>query len=397
MGRFLCIRRQNFSRQKGVFHMPKKGENIYKRKDGRWEGRYIRGRKNNRAVYGYVYGQTYHEVKEKQRFAVQSLTRTSGNRAHEQYTLRMVADKWFYHTKPQVKESTYQKYQNIWTWYIEPALGNMPVSQLKNQHIESFCTELRVSGGIKKSGLSAGTVTAAVFLLRSMLHLAVKLDISVSCDVQAVTVRQEQADIRVFTHNEQTVLCRYLMSDFSLKNAGILLCLFTGIRVGELCALRWENICLQDRVLCVQHTMQRIQTDMPSNQKTKVMITSPKSKHSIRVIPLPEDFAKLLASIQPESSSGFFLTGREHQWVEPRSMQNHFKRVLQCCAIAPANFHALRHTFATRCVELGFDLKSLSEILGHANVNITMNRYVHPSMELKRDHMQKLSSLFAVK
>ena len=169
-----------------------------------------------------------------------------------------------------------------------------------------------------------------------MLHLAVKLDISVSCDVQAVTVRQEQADIRVFTHNEQAVLCRYLLSDFSLKNAGILLCLFTGIRVGELCALRWENICLQDRVLCVQHTM-------------------------------------------------------------PRSMQNHFKRVLQCCAIAPANFHALRHTFATRCVELGFDLKSLSEILGHANVNITMNRYVHPSMELKRDHMQKLSSLFAVK
>ena len=147
----------------------------------------------------------------------------------------------------------------------------------------------------------------------------------------------------------------------------------------------------------MQHIIERIQTDMPSDQKTKVMITSPKSKHSIRVIPLPEDFAKLLASIQPESSSGFFLTGKEHQWVEPRSMQNHFKRVLQSCAIAPANFHALRHTFATRCVELGFDLKSLSEILGHANVNITMTRYVHPSMELKRDHMQKLSSLFAVK
>ena len=224
--------------------MPKKGENIYKRKDGRWEGRYIRGRKNNRAVYGYVYGQTYHEVKEKQRFAAQNLTQMNGTRVREQYTLRMVADKWFYHTKPQVKESTYRKYRNIWTWYIEPALGNMPVSQLKNQHIESFCTELRVSGGIKKSGLSAGTVTAAVFLLRSMLHLAVKLDISVSCDLQAVTVRQEQTDIRVFTHNEQAVLCRYLLSNFSLKNTGILLCLFTGIRVGELCALRWENICL---------------------------------------------------------------------------------------------------------------------------------------------------------
>lgn len=201
----------------------------------------------------------------------------------------------------------------------------------------------------------------------------------------------------MFTHNEQATLCRYLLANFSLKNAGILLCLFTGIRVGELCALCWENICLQDRVLCVQHTMQRIQTDTPFDQKTKVMITSPKSKHSIRVIPLPEDFAKLLASIQPESSSGFFLTGKEHQWVEPRSMQNHFKRVLQCCAISPANFHTLRHTFATRCVELGFDLKSLSEILGHANVNITMNRYVHPSMELKRDHMQKLSALFSVK
>lgn len=154
MGRFLCIRRQNFSRQKGVFQYAEKGWK-YLQTQGWTLGRTLHSRKkNNRAVMVCLWSNVpWGEGK--QRFAAQNLTQMNGTRVREQYTLRMVADKWFYHTKPQVKESTYRKYQNVWTWYIEPALGNMPVSQLKNQHIESFCTELRVSGGIRKSGLSA--------------------------------------------------------------------------------------------------------------------------------------------------------------------------------------------------------------------------------------------------
>ena len=124
-------------------------------------------------------------------------------------------------------------------------------------------------------------------------------------------------------------------------------------------------------------------------------ITKPKSQCSIRDIPIPEVLLPYLDS--KRSTDEYVLTGRSDIYVEPRTMQNHFKRILKQCDIEDVNFHVLRHTFATRCIELGFDIKSLSEILGHANVNITLNRYVHPSMDLKQQNMSKLSDLFAVK
>ena len=142
--------------------------------------------------------------------------------------------------------------------------------------------------------------------------------------------------------------------------------------------------------------MQRIQNDDDSGPKSKVIVTTPKSRCSIRTIPIPDDIASVIIDFR-QSKNGYFLTGQENKYIEPRTMQNHFKRLLKKCAIDSSNFHALRHTFATRCVELGFDVKTLSEILGHASVNITMNRYVHPSMELKRENMQRLTSLIAVK
>ena len=182
-----------------------------------------------------------------------------------------------------------------------------------------------------------------------------------------------------------------------MPNIGILVCLFTGIRVGELCALKWEDISFSEKTLYIHRTMQRIQIEhtQPNQEgaRTKVIVTNPKSQCSVRTIPLPDKLVRILKSV-PNTSSGYFLTSSETKWIEPRTMQNHFKRLLKCCEVKDANYHTLRHTFATRCVELGFDVKSLSEILGHASVNITMNRYVHPSMQLKRENMQRLSSLF---
>lgn len=174
------------------------------------------------------------------------------------------------------------------------------------------------------------------------------------------------------------------------------MCLFTGLRVGEICALRWEDISFSDHTIHVHQTLQRIQNRANSKQKTKIVITAPKSACSIRTIPVPNDLIVILASYKT-SSKGYILTNCEQTPLEPRTMQNHFKRALQKSGIAPANYHSLRHTFATRCIELGFDVKSLSEILGHASVNITMNRYVHPTMELKQENMQRLSALLAVK
>lgn len=146
--------------------------------------------------------------------------------------------------------------------------------------------------------------------------------------------------------------------------------------------------------------MQRIQNKRPEKprlewgSRTRIIITPPKSSKSIRHIPIPEGVAEVLGEYQRHGNE-YLLTGKENRYVEPRTLQYHFKKVLKKSSIEEANYHALRHTFATRCIELGFDIKSLSEILGHASVNITLNRYVHPSMELKRDNMEKLSGLIA--
>lgn len=176
----------------------------------------------------------------------------------------------------------------------------------------------------------------------------------------------------------------------------MLLSLFTGIRVGEICALRWEDISFSEQTIYVHQTMQRLQDRSNSTNKTKIVITTPKSACSIRTIPLPEELLPILEAHRT-TSTGYLLTNSDQNYIEPRTMQNRFKKALQICSIENANYHSLRHTFATRCIELGFDIKSLSEILGHASVNITLNRYVHPSLELKKENMQRLSVLFTVK
>ena len=153
---------------------------------------------------------------------------------------------------------------------------------------------------------------------------------------------------------------------------------------------------MKEHTIFVCQTMQRLQVQNGKNKKrTCISISSPKSACSIRTIPLPDAIYERLTKFY--KVKGYVLSGKETEFVEPRSMQNHFRSVLKTCGIANTNYHTLRHTFATRCVELGFDVKTLSEILGHANVSITMNRYVHPSMELKRENMQRLSELIAVK
>ena len=142
--------------------------------------------------------------------------------------------------------------------------------------------------------------------------------------------------------------------------------------------------------------MQRLQIPNAGEKKTKIVISTPKSECSIRSIPLPDSIYELLERNR-RGNDAYVLTGMSGKYIEPRTMENRFKKVLSKAEIDDANFHALRHTFATRCIELGFDIKSLSEILGHASVNITLNRYVHPSMELKQKNMNMLSDLFAVK
>lgn len=381
--------------------MSKRGENIYKRKDGRWEGRYIKDRTAaGKAVYGYVYARSYKETRQKLQNAVQVMRapKTVWPENAGQACFCTLAEGWFGHIRPLSKESTYRKYWNLWNSYIRPELGEMRFEDITQDVLESCCNALLTSGGQSGNGLSSKTVSDVLSLIRNIFRYYAGRKFPIPCDTRAVMVKQSSKEMRIFSLNEQKTLCRYIHSDLNIRNVGVLLCLFTGIRVGEVCALKWEDISFPEKTVHIHHTMQRIQVDgairRAEDLRTKVIVTTPKSKCSIRTIPIPEELFQILKSVR-NSASGYFLTGSEKKWVEPRTMQYHFKKLLKCCAIEDANYHALRHTFATRCVELGFDVKSLSEILGHASVNITMNRYVHPSMQLKQANMQRLSEMIS--
>lgn len=380
--------------------MPRKGENIYKRKDGRWEGRYIKDRKpSGKAIYGYIYAKTYHDVKYRLRETEQTCCQSSSEnhniyKSKEQFS--EIAVNWLEQKKPQFKESTYIKYQNLLQCYILPNLGEISLSQLTVNIIDNFCKQMLQTGGNRQEGLSPKTVADILSLMRSILRNASNNGYLVPFDLKSVIVRQTQKEMRILTKTEQQILCQFIINNPTPKNIGILICMFTGIRVGEVCALQCEDISIFEKTIYVHQTMQRIQTNDDSGEKTKIIVTMPKSQCSIRTIPIPDEIIEIIKNSNM-SVSGYFLTGSSKKWIEPRTMQNHFKSISRKCNIKEVNFHALRHTFATRCIEYGFDIKSLSEILGHANVNITMNRYVHPTMDLKRNNMERLSPLLAVR
>lgn len=375
--------------------MPRKGENIYKRKDGRWEGRYIKSRSlEGKPVYGYVYAKTYRDVKAKLHATSYSPS-VVPEPALSPDLFGTLAQEWLNSTRLQTKESTVNKYRNLLDSYILPACGKQPLSGFSYDYIEDHCQKLLSSGGKSGCGLSPKTVSDTLSVIRNVLKFAIKKGKTVPCDGSNIQIKQAQKGMRVLSKTEQEKLCQYLYSDLNSYNIGILLCLFTGLRVGEICALRWEDISFSEQVIYVHQTLQRIQDKSHTGKKTRIVITTPKSACSIRTIPIPDALLKTLKASKTVST-GYVLTNSSDRFVEPRTMQNRFKMALKKAAIDPANFHTLRHTFATRCIELGFDVKSLSEILGHATVNITMNRYVHPTLELKKENMQKLSSLLAV-
>ena len=378
--------------------MSRKGENIYKRKDGRWEGRYIKSRTDSgKIVYGYVYAKTYREVKRKLKENIPPLQFNPVVMVSTNATVfSTVAFDWFESIKSQTKESTRNKYHNMLTDYILPIYGEQTLDLITYDFIELQCNVLLTTGGKKGNGLSTKTVKDILAVIRNVLKFAVRKGMYVSCDGSAVQMKHTTKPMRVLSKWEQEQLCNYLLTDLEPCNIGILVCLFTGLRVGEICALRWEDVSLTDKTIRVQHTLQRIQTKSNEELKTKIVMTKPKSICSIRTIPIPEELNNVLFA-HKKVSVGYVLTNHAYKFVEPRTMQNRFKRALKLSGIEDANFHALRHTFATRCIELGFDVKSLSEILGHATVNITMNRYVHPTLELKKENMEKLSSILAVK
>lgn len=354
----------------------RRGENIYKRSDGRWEGRYIASRdQSGKARYRSVYAHSYLEVREKLRTAPKEIPKS------KKTLFPNVAENWLCSVKLRCKTSTYNKYYGVYVNHLLPAFERVHIADISNVRIEGLFAE--------KTDISDKTKADILSIIRQILKHAQRNGMVIAPAIQDVSIRQNRRDIRVLTVDEQKKLEEYLLSAPDLTKTGTYLTLYTGLRIGELCALKRENIDFRNRLIHVGGTMQRVKID-GADSKTQVLITEPKSPCSIRDIPISKPLMKLFKEhFYDMSAESFILTGSE-KYIEPRLLNYKFQQYIADCGLADLHFHTLRHTFATRCIERGVDVKTLSEILGHYDVNITLNRYVHPSLELKRCSMEKL-------
>lgn len=370
--------------------MARKGENIYKRKDNRWEGRYIKGyQPTGEAQYGYCYAKTYTEVKKKLTEAKSDLLKNRLSTAAKMQEFSYYCDQWLLMNRTRVKESTYVKYSATMEKYIKAKLGAYPVHTLTSAGIEQFGYELLFT-----EALAPKTVKDVLTILHAVLKFTEKQLPGQMGHIEIIYPKEVKKEMRVLTREEQTQFVSYLTENMDSFKFGVLLALFTGMRIGEVCALRWGDISLKERTIKVSATMQRLR-DFSENRdaRTKVVISTPKSVNSARVIPLTQTALSLCRNRYSNQPEAFVLTGEAESYIEPRVLQYRLCKFTRDCGLEGVHFHTLRHTFATRCVEVDFELKSLSEILGHASPRITIERYVHSSMELKRHNMNKLAAV----
>lgn len=374
--------------------MSRTGENIYKRKDGRWEARYIKYYDGNgKAKYGYVYGHSYAEAKSKLIRCLTSIKSgpASNSKPNSFKGFDFWLDEWLKVKKVRVKEPTYIRYRNSIENHIKPYLGKYPIERISTALIEKFAQYLLEKGRLDKTGgLSEKSVLDILTIVKEVIKYTNTLGIATSCQIEFIPLKNKRKEMRVLSKEESQKLVSYLTVDTDNYKFGIFLAFYTGIRVGELCALQWKDLSFNDKTLHISKTMQRLQkVEHNEEKKTHVIVVEAKSQSSHRLIPLP-DFILEMASKYKQSPNCYIISTSRGKFIEPRVMQYQFKKCMEDCGIKDVNFHALRHTFATRCIEAGFDIKTLSEILGHSSVKITLDKYVHSSHELKRINMEKL-------
>lgn len=359
--------------------MDKTGVNITIRKDGRYMGKFCIGYdESGKAMYQYVYGKTYDEAESKVLIGQEVISRYISGRC---ITVCKVYEEWLNAVVNRVKESSLANYKAKFEKHILPSFGDIPCSDLSAGQINEYINKKLADG------LSVSYVRDIITVFKSLLRYAqeeygFKLSLK-----NVVLPKVEKKQITRFSNTEQKRLTHYLKANMSLTAFCIMVSLCMGLRIGELCGLKWEDVDFQRKILHIRRTVQRISKEN-GNRKTKIVISAPKSATSFRDIAIP-DFLMQYFIMFRDKSNFFILSGSEKP-VEPRTMQYRYKNILQAAEIGNHNYHKLRHTFATNCAEHGFDVKTLSAVLGHSSVNLTLNRYVHPDCSHERKLMNSV-------
>lgn len=352
--------------------MAKRGENIYLRKDGRYEGRYIKGRKEDgQALFGYVYAHKYAEVKQRlMEFKVKipppsPACRRSSVKEWLEYWLETL-------TKPYIRETTHTTYESQIRTHIIPALGDAALGGLTKTMVQEF------ANGLARK-MSAGMTNNIVRLLVSALRAAHGAGMIDNDPCKGVRRMPNKAKTpRVLTITEQKKLERIAMEKERIE---YLLCLYTGLRVGELCALRWEDVDVENNMIFVRGALKRVK----NGKRTRVIEDMPKTQDSVREIPVPAFVMAYLKRIRRESGRIFA--------VDVRTMQHRLCRLSKKAGMKGVHMHTLRHTFATRCLEVGVGVETLSGLLGHSSPKVTLTYYAHCTRENMIRSVEKLKQI----
>lgn len=293
------------------------------------------------------------------------------------------------YVRPSVKDKTYNRYSDVVDHHLIPGLGDYELHELTPIIVQRYITNLLQSGNLKTGkGLSANSVNSIITVIQGSMTTAHLLELTDKYEMNKLKrPKASEKPIECFTSTEQDKLERAVLNDKRSKMKGVIICLYTGLRIGELLALEWSDIDFSKAELTVSKTCH----DGKNKNGTYCRITDvPKTSNSRRVIPLPRQLLSILRDMKKHSDSPFVVSGGKTKRLSIRSYQRSFELLQNKIGIPRRGFHALRHTFATRAIECGMDIKSLSEILGHKNSTVTLNRYVHSLMDHKRAMMNKL-------
>lgn len=359
--------------------MAKRGENIYKRKDGRYEGRYVKGRsENGHTQFGYIYGYQYAEVRNKLLIKKAELLQNSGT--GQRMTLEAWMANWLEgEVQSRVKRSSYLTYTNLWRRHVRPALGGMLLDRISADEIRGMLA------GLNAAGLSPATQRGALRLVRSALTSAQEeghIRHNPCSRIRLCT--PESAEQRVLNTREQE---RLRTACTAPGHTATLLGLYTGLRLGEVCALQWADVDWERKTITVRRTVQRMK--QANGAGTALSIGSPKTARSRRVIPVPDFLLGHLQAMRADSAGPWiFAQGRA---AEPRTVQRRLLALTKQLGMEDVHFHTLRHTFATRLVEMGVDVKTVSVLLGHSSTRTTLDFYTHSHLEQQRMAVNRLA------
>lgn len=298
-------------------------------------------------------------------------------------TINQITEEWKEEKKKYVKKSTYAAYQLLIQNHIKPYFGDL--YEVNEEKVQQFVFDKL------DAGLSEKTIRDIIIVLKMILKFGIKNGYLEYVQIDAkFPSKQEKKDLDVLSKADQKKFMEHLRNNFTFKNLGIFICLSTGMRIGEICGLRWCDVDTAEGVIKVRHTLQRIYIIEGETRHTELLLDTPKTANSVRDIPMSSELLKMLKSLNKVVNENYYVISNDIKPIEPRTYRNYHKKLCKQLDIPELKFHGLRHSFATRCIESKADYKTVSVLLGHSNISTTLNLYVHPNKEQKKKTIDKM-------